>query len=198
VKLANDFDPLEDLMMAQLAKPADLSAVNLRALTPFQRALLVLDGTVTKFIEAYTMEPVDVVRLDQVEQRLSRDNRWLEAQEGTSVMLRQVLIQSKYSRTFYAYAVSMLVLERLPERVRRGVEQQGEGIGRLLNDIEMETRREILWYGKERPKDLPDTVRRCAEGDFVSRTYRIIANRQPIALINEKFPSVSDDLPSHY
>jgi len=184
-------------MMAQLAKPADLHAVNLRTLTPFQRTLLVLDGTVTKFIEAYTLEPVEVMRLAQVKQELSQDNPWLEAPEGTTVMLRQVLIQSQYNHTFYAYAVSMLILERLPEQVRHGVELQGEGIGRLLNDTEMETRREILWYGKERPKELPEPVRRSTEGDFISRTYRIIANRLPIALINEKFPSVQDKLPSH-
>ena len=38
------FDPLSDLFVAQFAKPAQLGGVNLRALTPFHRALLVIDG----------------------------------------------------------------------------------------------------------------------------------------------------------
>ncbi len=45
-----DFSPLNELLTAQAAKPAGLSAVNLRVLSPFQRSLLVIDGTVTKFI----------------------------------------------------------------------------------------------------------------------------------------------------
>jgi hypothetical protein len=49
VKQAEGFDPLRHVMLAQSSKPRELSSVDLRTLTPFQRALLVLDGTVTKF-----------------------------------------------------------------------------------------------------------------------------------------------------
>ncbi len=52
-------------MTAQASRPPELDELDLRTLTPFQRALLVLDGTVTKFIEAYTMEPLDIIRLAQ-------------------------------------------------------------------------------------------------------------------------------------
>jgi hypothetical protein len=48
------FTPMSDLFVAQFTRPKHLEQINLRSLTPFQRALLVLDGTVTKFIEAYT------------------------------------------------------------------------------------------------------------------------------------------------
>ena len=189
---AERFDPLRDVMLAQSSKPPELGSVDLRTLTPFQRALLVLDGTVTKFIEAYTMEPLEIVRLDQATQVLREDHYWLAAPQGTEVGLRQVLIRSKSSLTAYAYAVSLLVFERLPERVRYGIEIQGEGIGRLLNDSELETRREVLWYGQEHRQDLPEIVRRSAGSDFISRTYRIISRGQPIALINEKFPRALD------
>ena len=63
--------------------PAGVSGVNLRALTPFQRALLVIDGTVTKFIEAYVMEPVKVRILGNDWHRLSAGHTWLEADAGT-------------------------------------------------------------------------------------------------------------------
>jgi chorismate-pyruvate lyase len=182
-------------MLAQSSKPPELGSVDLRTLTPFQRALLVLDGTVTKFIEAYTMEPLEVMRLDQATQVLAEDHYWLAAPQGTEVGLRQVLIRSKSSLTTYAYAVSLLVFERLPDRVRHGIEIQGEGIGRLLNDSELETRREVLWYGQEHRKDLPEIVQRNAGSDFISRTYRIISRGQPIALINEKFPLGRDKQP---
>ncbi len=193
VKQAEPFDPLQDVMLAQASRPPELGAVDLRALTPFQRALLVLDGTVTKFIEAYTLEPLEILRLDQSREVLSREHHWLAAPAGTEVGLRQVLIRSRTSLKTYAYAVSLLVFERLPERVRYGIEIQGEGIGRLLNDSELETRREVLWYGTERLQDLPEIVQRSAGNDFISRTYRIISAGQPIALINERFPLASDN-----
>ena len=43
------FDPGSDLFVAQFDRPADLQPVNMRALSPFHRALLVIDGTVTNF-----------------------------------------------------------------------------------------------------------------------------------------------------
>ena len=72
----NGFDPVEELLTAQADRAPGVSPVNLRTLSPFQRALLVIDGTVTKFIEAYTMEPVAVVRLSQGEVELSEEHRW--------------------------------------------------------------------------------------------------------------------------
>jgi len=188
VNQTEKFDPLLEVTLAQSSRPPELAAVDLRTLTPFQRALLVLDGTVTKFIEAYTLEPLEIVRLDQARQVLSEDHHWLVAPKGTEVGLRKALIRSKHTLSAYAYAVSLLVFERLPDRVRYGIEIQGEGIGRLLNDSELETRREVLWYGRERLQEVPEVVLRSAGTDFLTRTYRIISKRQPIALITERFP----------
>ena len=39
--LTDVFDPLSDLFVAQSARPAEVHTINLRTLTPFQRALLV-------------------------------------------------------------------------------------------------------------------------------------------------------------
>ncbi len=82
----NAFNPMEDLLTAQFAMPADLRELNLRTLTPFQRALMVTDGTVTKFIEAYTMEQIEIVRLGQEIRSLTVNNAWLEAEEGSKVL----------------------------------------------------------------------------------------------------------------
>ena len=184
--------------MAQSAKPAEIHGINLRALTPFQRALLVLDGTVTKFIEAYHMEPIEIVRLSQETHPLTVDHDWLEAPKGTDVIVRQVLLRGKYSYTLYAYAVSLIVPSRLPEVTNQKLEVDGEGLGRILLAGEFETRREVLWYGKEHADQMPEVVRELADADFISRAYRIIAARQPVMLINEKFPYGRDQLPSHH
>lgn len=192
------FDPLENLFVAQSNKPGELNEINLRVLSPFHRSLLVIDGTVTKFIEAYTMEPVDVVRLAQHFRQLPSDHEWLEAPVGIDVIARQVLLRGHYSNRLYAYAVSLVIPSRLPQNIQDDLEFDGESIGRILNSSKMETRREVLWYGQEKLKDLPAELRELSERDFMSRTYRIITNKQPIMLINEKFPNGEDPFPYHH
>lgn len=192
------FDPLSDLLVAQVEKPPHLIDANLRTLTPYQRALLTIDGTVTKFIEAYCMEPVNVSLLDQDVHSLEAAHPWLEIEEGTQVISRQVLLQGKYSNTLYAYAVSLLVHDQLPEMVREDLKDHPGGIGRVLIKNRLETRREVLWYGREHIEDLPDPVCHLTDGRFISRTYRIVCKGNPFMLINEKFPvSVGQKMDHH-
>jgi chorismate-pyruvate lyase len=194
MKVKDDFNPMSDLFMAQFEKPAQLGDINLRVLSPFQRALLVIDGTVTKFIEAYTMEPIEIIRLAQSTQPMSMDNIWLDTSKGTDVIVRQVILRGEYSGTLYAYAVSLIVPNRLPDKIKRGLEIDGEGLGRILLGGRMETRRDVLWYGREKLKKLPETIQHLTDGEFISRTYRIFAGGQPIMLINERFPVNTDQL----
>lgn len=196
MRLTENFDPLKDILTAQSSKPAELSPVDLRDLSPFQRSLLVIDSTVTTFLEVYTLEPVEVVRLDHVKGHLPEDHVWLEAQKGCETVLREVLIQGKHSRILYAYAVAYVVLDRLPEETRDRLDIQGASLGRALNDAKLETRREILWYGKEQPNKLPAKLSHLSGETFVSRTYRIVAHGKPIALVNEKFPLSLENIAS--
>jgi chorismate-pyruvate lyase len=189
VTLTGKFDPTSDLFVAQFARPAGLQPVNMRALTPIKRSLLVIDGTVTKFIEAFTLEPVEVIRLGQAEHALSEPNEWLDTPAGTPVIARHVYLQSKYSQMVHAYAVSLIVPERLPESIQVGLEIESGGIGRILLTSKIENRREILWYGKERDVDLPDELEFLGDGEFLTRAYRVIVEGQPIMLITERFPS---------
>jgi chorismate-pyruvate lyase len=172
------------------------TAVNMRALTPFQRALLVIDGTVTTFIEAYTLEPVSIERLGEAHDPVAEDRAWLELAEGEEVAHRAVLIEGTYSRTLYVYASSLVVPGRLPAAVRQKLEVQGAGLGRLLNDEKLETRREVLRQVREHVADLPEAVRTRTDGEFVTRVYRIIAQGRPVALITERFPCALGSLAS--
>lgn len=188
-------DPLEELFIAQFARPAELRPVNLRAITPHQRALLSIDGTVTKYIEATRMEPVRITVVSQENRLLARDDEWLEAPAGTAVIAREVILRGQHSGRFYAFAPSLLVVDRLPEDVQSQLEVHPQGIGRILVEANLETRRDILWYGRETITPPPPGA---DHSGFISRTYRIIAKGKPLMLINEKFPSGDDSLPSHH
>lgn len=193
-----NFDLLQDLFVAQSSRPDHLDEVNLRTLSPFQRALLVIDGTVTKFIEAYTLQAIEVVLLTQETRVLPIDHAWLAASQGTEVIARQVLLHGKYNDIIYAHAASLIVPDRLPGEFISNLVPNRKGLGRLLQNNLMETYREILWYGRERPKRLPDGLRHLEGIEFLSRTYRIISNQQPVMVINERFPMDGDLLPAHH
>jgi chorismate-pyruvate lyase len=188
----SEYDPLEDLVVAQAHRPESLAKVNLRTLSPFLRAVLTIDGTVTKYIEAYAMEPVQMVRVRQERRDLQAEHVWLETTAGTAVVARETLMWGTYSRRLYVYATSLFVPERLPDNVNRSLDDDTSGLGRVLVASRLETYREVLWYGRERLSRLPDEAAGWAGQDFLSRTYRIFLHRKPVMLINEKFPAVCD------
>mgnify|MGYP006198276879 CR=1 FL=1 len=151
---------------------------------------------VTRLIEAYTLEPVEVVRLSERRGGAEEGDPWLQVEAGADVSRREVVIRGRYSGTLYVYAEALVSMERVPERIRARLDVQGEGLGRLLNEAEVETRREVLWHARERLTELPPEVRSSTDGEFVVRVYRIIAGGLPIALITERFPCDLARLPS--
>ena len=153
---------MKDLFVAQFARPSDLEEINLSQLTPFQRALLVTDGTVTRFIEAYTFSPVEVVLLHQETQILPTNHVWLEVAKGTEIVTRRVMLQTGprggQQPTVHSYATSFIVLKQIPQVIRDGLTLRGRGLGQLLQYSGLETRRDLLWWGLKYPKDLPEML----------------------------------------
>ncbi len=187
------FDPAARLFLAQEERPASLEAVRQEELSPLQRALLVIDGTVTTFLSAWALEPVRVQTLSQRTVDLPGSAQpaaavWLDAQPGTPVLERSVLLVGGHSQRLFAYAESVICTERLPAALRDGLLSGGLSLGQLLLLPGFESRREGLWYGRERPAVLPTAVAALTAPDFLTRTYRVSAGCQPLMLITERFP----------
>ncbi len=183
---------LNKLFVAQAARPPTLDDIRPSRLTPFQRALLVTDGTVTHLIEAYTLSPVEVVPLRETEQALGIEHAWLELPIGDPVVTREVVLQTPTTDTqlpkIHAYAMSHIIYERLPSSVVEGLKSRTGGLGTLLQKTIWETRRDLLWWGVERAVSLPDAIGHLESKSFLSRTYRVVAKKDPLMLITEKFP----------
>ena len=183
---------MKALFTAQEHSPATLKKINLARLTSFQRGLLVTDGTVTRFIEAYTFLPVEVVLLHQAKQILDTEHIWLKLPAGEEVISRQVILQThsqeEPSPTIHTYADSLIVPQRLPQTLLNELESDKQGLGGLLRHSGLETRRELLWCGMETLTDLPPAIEHLEGKTFISRTYRVFANQEPLMLINERFP----------
>ena len=176
------YDPLADLLVGTGERPEGWSEVNLRAIGPLLRALLVTDGTVTKLLEAVSMEPIEVKITSQSDVTLDQPHLELQAPTGARVISREVALVGSRTGRHFADAASVLVVERLPDAVKTRLADHPQGLGRILLEAGLETRREVLWFGRE-------ATRAGREGPSrICRTYRIVSGGLPLMLITESFP----------
>ncbi|NND36241.1 MAG: DUF98 domain-containing protein [Gammaproteobacteria bacterium] len=182
------FDPTAGRFIAQARRPSVWSDVDPASLTPLMRALLVIDGTVTKILEAYFLEPVDVQRISQSTDKLGAADVWLDADAGERIVNREVVLVGRESQRVYTYAQSTIMRDRLTDRMEAGLDADNFGLGRILLDSAAEMRRECLWYGRQRLANPPPPMSAHADEALVSRTYRVIKDGAPLMMITERFP----------
>lgn len=162
--------------------------LDMEALPPFLRTLLVTDGTVTKSLEAYFWEPVSVENLGQHEVELTEDVPWLGIKKGSSALVREVLLRGQNSQNIYAYAKSILNLGLLPAPIREDLLAGKIGIGEMLRERGLETYREILDVGRQIDQSLAPILGAKQFGELLYRSYRVVINHEPTMIITEKFP----------
>jgi chorismate-pyruvate lyase len=167
--------------------PCDQGAdVPIASLPPFLRALLVTDGTVTKILEAYFWEPVEVQTLEQGFLAAERAVEWVHVRAGDRVLIRRARLAGRDSGRTYVEAFSVIRTELIPATFRRRLIDREIGIGVLIRDSGLESYREVLEIGVERPSEAHEPP--ATNGQTVFRTYRIIIEGEPVILITESFP----------
>ena len=156
-------------------------------LPPFLRTLLVADGTVTKALEAYFWEPVDVRPLQQ---KLARDTEPKGPPFGQahSLLHREVSLEGRRSGTRYALARSILALENLPPHFAEAIVAGKMGIGELLREQGVETYRDIIGLDYFPRGVVADERLEELDDDIVARSYRISVSGVPAILVTEYFP----------
>ncbi|MBL8225405.1 MAG: hypothetical protein JNM50_08750 [Chromatiales bacterium] len=168
--------------------PAGFAAIDFAALAPLQRGLLVIDGTVTTFLEAVWADPIRIVPLGQRLVELPADRPDLAAPAGTAVLERAVALVGEATGRVHALADSTIVPGRLPPAVRQALEAGTIGIGQALRAPGFATRREGLWFGRGR-RPVPPALAGQVGGDFLARAYRISTGvEDPAMVITEFFP----------
>lgn len=170
-----------------LIRRAGAEDLPIKALPPFLRALLVTDGTVTKILEAYFWEPVEVMTLQQDFVRAERPIEWIAVDPGDRVLIRQARLNGVDSGTVYATAFSVIRTQLIPEVFRQRLIDREIGIGVLIRDSGLESYREVLEVGIE-PAETGRDGLAAEQSDSVFRTYRIIIDGEPVILITESFP----------
>ena len=162
--------------------------IDFSSLSPFQKILLIADGTLTNILEAFLNEPIGVVKLSEKIVSITENIQPLEIKVGTEVIERQILLQGKRSRRNWLYADSIIVLELVEEKFREKLIKSHTPIGKLWVKHKTETFKEIVTYALEPAGYLSDYFNIIKEDKLLSRTYRVFSNRQPVMMITEKFP----------
>ena len=157
-------------------------------LPPFLRTLLVTDGTVTKSLEAYFWEPVDVTPLGQGKITLRGLVDGLSMDLGDSALRREVSLVGRKSGRRYATARSFLALSQLPKELAEAMVSGKIGIGELLREKGIETYREIISVDFIEQGKSNDSLFALFEDDLVSRSYRIRVGGTPAIVVTEYFP----------
>ena len=136
---------------------------SLEQLPPFLRTLLLTDGTVTRSLEAYFWEPIDVVQIEQAEQACPADLPELELATGATALYRLVELRGRQSGRLYSSASSVIKTGDIPGNWRDELLAGRLGIGTLISDSGMESYRKIMEFSLESSSE-------------VSRRYLIYLN----------------------
>lgn len=174
--------------VAQAQRPAHYRDVDVSALSPYHRALLAIDGTVTRFLETQHMESISVVRLGDHLTQLQHTHSALNLEAGQNIVSRKVYLQGADSQRIYAYAASQIALERVEKHVGSWGDSP-EGIGRRLLHGRVEQYRELLWCGECALKDLPSPFNHSGDPEerVLGRSYCIEIAKQTMMQITEWF-----------
>ena len=166
---------------------ADHENVPMAALPPFLRTLLVTDGTVTKSLEAFYWEPIDVETVSQAVVQAEADIEWLDLRRGEEIIARRVNLRGRTSNVLYTRANSLIRPLLIPEALRVRLMAGALGIGELIRDCGLETYRELLEIGVSGSMP-PGGDAEPAAGPHIHRTYRIVVDGRPAILVTEYFP----------
>lgn len=153
--------------------------LNVQDLPPLLRTLLVTDGTVTKVLEAYFWEPVNVESVEQQLETATAPIDTLGIEKGETYLRRDVRLRGSESGDTYVWAHSIVRTRELPADITRELIEGRIGIGQLLRTKGLETYREIIDVFEENNAD----AEKC-----IGRTYRIYLHDVPAITVTEQFP----------
>ena len=188
---ASGLPPADELaqrhFVLQASRPAHLGEVNLAELEPFLRGLLFTDGTVTRALEVQTLSPVSVEVSDQINTEVSEPvAEHLGVPGGTESVRRRVLIGTGEPTKPAIWAESHILPSRLPSGFLGVLQGAPDGIGESLQQVELESWREMLWFGFDSHPTWSG-VDSHLSSPVITRLYRVITMGLPALLISESF-----------
>jgi chorismate-pyruvate lyase len=166
--------------------PPHLDELDLECLDPVLRCLLFTDGTVTRTLEVQALARVSVEVLSQDEVPVPEPiASHLDVPAGTETVRRRVVIGAGLEAPVM-WAESHIVPSRLPAGFLGVLGRASDGIGQSLQQVQLESWREMLWFGLDTLPRWSDASRPAGSA-ALTRLYRVITGGRPALLISESF-----------
>jgi chorismate-pyruvate lyase len=162
-------------------------ALQTAMLPPFLRMLLVTDGTVTKSIEAFFWEPVEVYVLTHSYRPSENEYPEINVKVGDFVVMRRVVLRGATTRTPYAFAESVIGGDCINPEIRGKLIKERKRIGEVLRDSRRETFREVFRIERSKAGEWATRLEINRDDFVVAREYKIYCDHRPTIQIKEIF-----------
>nr|MDP9127381.1 chorismate pyruvate-lyase family protein [Pseudomonadota bacterium] len=129
--------------MSSLDILARLGAVG-AGLTPLQRVLLTTDGTLTDILEAFLLEPIGLIKLEQTMALAAQHDDELAPETGENFLERKILLRGSKSARNFVYAESTIAIGRLAAALGQALLHSDTPLGRLWLEHRLETFKELI------------------------------------------------------
>lgn len=166
-----------------------LNGFDVNSLAPLQRVLLITDGTLTEILEANFFERIRLVKVSQRVISATDSHVLLRSSQGEALIERKILLQGEESLRNYAYAESLIAVDRLAPSFRDELLRSATPLGRLWLEHKLETFKELTEV-RSQPADGLCGYFECRDATpLLVRTYRVFTTGRPVMVITEYFPT---------
>jgi len=170
-----------------------LHGLDAETLTPLQRILLVTDGTLTEILEAYLLEPIELVKLSERLLNGADMSAPLAMDATERVLERRINLRGVQSGTVYVHAESLILVDRLDPAFQTELFETNIPLGRLWRRHRLETFKEFVSAGY-RPAGELGAQLACAEDvSVLGRVYDVFSGRRLVMRIAENFCGATQD-----
>ncbi len=154
------------------------------------RILLATDGTLTHILEAYADESVYLVKLSHSFLTEPEARAPFDLVDGERALRRVIVLRGTESECTFIHAVSVVMLDRLPDGMADDLLNTERPIGKLIAEHRTETYREIIGMWEECNGPIAAHFGMHPFDLLLSRTYRIMGGGRSLAWITESFPEM--------
>ncbi len=158
------------------------------SLTPFHRACLLTDGSLTILLEAFTNSKIKISALKQKtvfpDKKLIKE---LKINSDEKLNEREVILSANEKPVVYAKSYS--VISRLCDPAKTDILNTDVPIGKILKKHKVETHREITEIGMKTDTKIAGILNLTGD-EILWRSYIIIKENLPLMMIEEYFGEI--------
>lgn len=189
-KTSSRFDPLAGFRLTTTAKPGANPGFDFATLPPILRLLLVTDGTVTKMLEAYLWEAIEVELLFHALIPSEQAYPEIGIKPGDVILLQKTVLRGKITGSAYAYAVTIMRSEHFRPDIVRDLVATKKGVGEMLRDQREATFSELVSIDQDSAGEAAGVLGVDPNPPAMTRHYRLSHGGAPTIKISEIFPII--------